>query len=186
MALIPLAVVAAYWFLMLAPKREEATKVKDELTQAQSERDTAVAKADGLTAAKRRFATDYATVIYLGKSIPSNVDMPSLMVQLDRAARGTGIAFTSIKAGDRTAAGGSPSGGSPRGGPGSAPSGGSGPANSSTPAASGPGRAAQSAGNAVNQSNTSSDAAGASHSASGSTPEAAGGGAAGGSRPAAA
>src|SRR3954453_17167042 len=110
MALIPFAIVAAYCFLMLAPKCEVATKVQDELSQAQIERDTAVAKADGLTAAKRSFATDYATVIYLGKSIPSTVDMPSLLVQLDRAARGTCIGFTSIKAGDRTSA--SASGGS--------------------------------------------------------------------------
>jgi Tfp pilus assembly protein PilO len=152
LALVPLAIVAAYWFLMLAPKREEATKIQDQLTQAQSERDTAVQKATSLTAAKRSFARDYATVIYLGKSIPSTVDMPSLLVQLDRAARGTGIKFTSIQSGERTAA--TASAGSPAGG--------GGPASSTTPAASGPGAAAQSAGSAVSDSNSSSAAAGAS------------------------
>lgn len=104
LALIPLALVAAYWFLLLAPKRQEASQIQDQLTQAQSQRDTAVQKLQGLSAAKRGFATDYATVIYLGKSIPTVVDMPSLLVQLDRASRGTGINFTSIKAGQRTAA----------------------------------------------------------------------------------
>ena len=87
LALVPLAVVAAYWFLLLAPKRHEASSIQNQLTQAQTERDTAVQKAAGLTAAKRSFARDYATVIYVGKSIPDTVDMPSLLVQLDRASR---------------------------------------------------------------------------------------------------
>jgi hypothetical protein len=160
LALVPLALIAAYWFLVLSPKREEATQVQERLTQAQSERDTAVQKAASLAAAKRSFGTDYATVIYLGKSIPSSVDMPSLLVQLDRAARGTGIKFTSIQAGERQAAT-APAGAAP----GTAPDGGTGPANSSAPAQSAPGGAAQSAGNAVNESNTSSAAAGASQPA---------------------
>lgn len=107
MALIPLALVIAYWFLLLAPKRQEAASIQDQLTQAQSERDTAQQRLAGLSSAKQSFARDYATVVYLGKSIPTSVDMPSLLVQLDRAARGTGIHFTSIKTGDRTADAGS-------------------------------------------------------------------------------
>jgi hypothetical protein len=166
LALVPLALIAAYWFLVLSPKREEATRVQDQLTQAQSERDTAVQKAASLAAAKRSFGTDYATVIYLGKSIPSSVDMPSLLVQLDRAARGTGIKFTSIQAGERQAAT-SPTGTGAA--PGTAPDGGTGPANSSAPAQSAPGGAAQNAGNAVSESNNSSAAAGASQPA-GSSP----------------
>ena len=103
LALIPLALVAAYWFLLLSPKREESAGIQDQLTQAQSERDTAAQRLAGLSAAKNSFGRDYATVVYLGKSIPTSVDMPSLMVQLDRAARGTGIRFSSIKTGDRAA-----------------------------------------------------------------------------------
>jgi hypothetical protein len=105
MLLIPVAIVVAYWFLLLAPKRQESAKLQDQLTSAQAARDTAVQKLAGLGAAKQAYARDYATVIYLGKSIPSAVDMPSLLVQLDRASRGTGIKFTSIKTGERTAAG---------------------------------------------------------------------------------
>jgi Tfp pilus assembly protein PilO len=166
MALIPIALIAAYWFLLLAPKREESTAIQDQLTTAQTARDTAVQQASNLSAAKRSFATDYAAVIQLGKSIPSTVDMPSLMVQLDRAARGTGINFTSIQPGERTAAAASTS----TGGSSSTPTnGGTGPANSSTPAQSGAGAAAQNAGTAVNTSNANSAAAGASQPATGAT-----------------
>jgi hypothetical protein len=159
LVLVPLALIAAYWFLLLAPKREEATKIQDELTQTESARDTAVQAAAQLSRAKSSFASDYAAVIYLGKAAPTSLDMQSLMVQLDRSARGTGIQFTSIKAGQRT--GGAASGGTAAGG--------GGPASSSTPAESGAGQAAQSAGGAVNESNNASAAAGA------SDPNAAGG-----------
>ena len=107
LALVPLALLAAYWFLLLAPKRHEAASIQDQLTRAQSQRDTAMQRLAGLGAAQRDYASDYATVIKLGKAIPTTVDMPSLLVQLDRAARGTGIQFTSVDAGDRTDAGSS-------------------------------------------------------------------------------
>jgi Pilus assembly protein, PilO len=171
LALIPIVAIVGYWFLLLAPKRQEATRIQDQLTQAQSERDTAVEKASNLTSAKKNFASDYAAVIYLGKSIPSNVDTSSLLVQLDRAARGTGIDFKSIQTGTRasaSASGASSSSSAPAAsGSGTPANGGSGPATSTTPAQSAPGTAAQSAGNAVNTSNNASAAAGASNGSTG-------------------
>src|SRR3954453_6996563 len=94
LALIPLVLIAAYWFLLLAPKREQAGKIRDELSQAQAARDPAQQKASQLAGAKRSFAAHYATVAASGKATPPSVDMPTLLVQLDRAARGTGIKFT--------------------------------------------------------------------------------------------
>jgi Tfp pilus assembly protein PilO len=154
MLLIPLAIAAAYWFLLLSPKREEAGKVKEQLATAQSQRDDATARAGQLSAAKRSFGTDYATVIRLGKSIPSGVDMPSLLVQLDRAARGTGIQFRDVKTGERTAAAGA----APAASSGGAPAAGAGnPAAQGAPAAqSGSGKAAQAAAGATEQSNDAS------------------------------
>jgi hypothetical protein len=152
MALIPLALIAVYWFLLLAPKREEASTVRDQLTEAQGLRDTAQQKASQLNGAKANFSADYATVIRLGKSIPTSVDMPSLLVQLDRAARGTGIKFSDIKAGERTAA--APAAAAPAtGGTGSPAAAGAAPAQST------PGQAAQSAGGAVNGANAANGAA---------------------------
>jgi hypothetical protein len=155
-ALIPLVAIIGYWFLLLAPKRQEASKVRDELTQAEGVRDTAQQKASQLVGAKRSFGADYATVIRLGKAIPADVDMPSLLVQLDQAARGTGIKFTDVKAGTRSAVtpaatatttptpGGTPGGGN------------SGPtAPGAAPAQSGPGQAAQTASGAVASANGS-------------------------------
>jgi hypothetical protein len=102
--LVPVVLVAAYWFLLLSPKRDEASKLGDELAQAETERDDAVAKAASVSDAKGGFAADFAEVLRIGKAIPSTVDMPSLLVQLDRASAKTSIGFDSIKAGQRTTA----------------------------------------------------------------------------------
>jgi hypothetical protein len=157
LAIIPLVVIVGYWFLLLAPKRQEAAKIRDQLSQAQAVRDTAQQKASQLAGAKRSFAADYATVIRIGKSIPTSVDMPSLLVQLDRAARGTGIKFTDIKAGERLGVPTTPAAATPTGTPGG---GSSGPATpGAAPAQSGPGQAAQSASGAVQTANGTSGAA---------------------------
>jgi hypothetical protein len=96
--------------------------------------------------------------------------MPSLLVQLDRAARGTGIKFTDIKAGDRSAAP------TPAAAPATPGGGAGGPtAPGAAPAASGPGQAAQTAGNAVNNANAASGAAAGTPGApAGTDPSAAG------------
>jgi len=103
-AIVPLLLIAVYWFLVLSPKRKEATKLGAQVTQAQQARDAAVSQANSLTQAKNSFAAQYAEMVRLGKAIPTQVDMPSLLVQLDAAARGTGIQFGDIKVGARVAA----------------------------------------------------------------------------------
>jgi hypothetical protein len=100
--------------------------------------------------------------------------MPSLLVQLDRAARGTGIKFTDVKTGDRTAApGAAPAPASTTGTPGGSSSGPTAPG--AAPAQSMPGKAAQNASNAVNSANGANAAAAGSPPAGGSTDAAAAG-----------
>jgi Tfp pilus assembly protein PilO len=104
-----IGIVLAYWFLLLSPKRAEQTKEQNALTAAQSARQTAAQRLAQLTAAKRSFAGDYQTVIRLGQSIPASLDMPSLLLQLNAAANGTGIVFNSVQTGSRSSAPGSSS-----------------------------------------------------------------------------
>jgi hypothetical protein len=103
-ALIPVLVLVVYWFMVLAPKRSDATAAKAELATQQQRLDTARQNLQTAQGAKQTFNASYAQVVKLGKAIPSTVDMPSLLVQLDAAAAGTGIRFTKIKTGERTAA----------------------------------------------------------------------------------
>ena len=85
-AVIPLVVLVAYWFLLLGPKRQEASTASDQLTLQQERLDTARSKVEAAAGAKHQFEATYAQVVRLGKAIPTEVDMPSLLVQLDRAA----------------------------------------------------------------------------------------------------
>jgi Tfp pilus assembly protein PilO len=102
--LAPLLLIAAYWFLLLAPKREEVTTASENLTVQEDRLEAARSAASTADNAKDDFQASYATMVRLGKAIPATVDMPSLLVQLESAAAGTGIRFNSINAGERTAA----------------------------------------------------------------------------------
>ena len=159
MLVVPALLIVAYWFLLLAPKRAESARLGDELAEQQERRDEAVAKAGQLEAAKTSYAKDYETVVRLGKAIPSSVDMPSLIVQLDRAARGTGIRFKKVRTGERAEAPQPPApanGGQSQGGQ-STPAAASGGEAASTA----PGKAAESANDAAKTSEQRSSAGGA-------------------------
>ena len=101
LALIPVLVLVAYWFLVLAPKR--ARPPRRPRTSSRPSRRGSTRRATTCRrrrAPRQNFDASYAQVVKLGKAIPTSVDMPSLLVQLDAAAAGTGIRFTKIKAGD--------------------------------------------------------------------------------------
>ncbi|MDQ4049850.1 MAG: hypothetical protein M3131_10810 [Actinomycetota bacterium] len=153
LVLIPLLVLAGYWFLLLAPKREEAAKAADALAKQEQRRDAARQRANALASSKTNFAADYEELVRLGKAIPSSIDMPSLIVQLDGAARGTGTKLSRIATGERTetpAPAATPPK-APGSGDGSQPA-----AAGGQGAASGPGKAAEAAGNATNGANSAS------------------------------
>jgi Tfp pilus assembly protein PilO len=161
LALVPVVLLMAYWFLLLAPKRQEASTASQELSTQQQRLDDARARLEAAKGAKQTFDASYAQIVRLGKAIPSTVDMPSLLVQLDAAAAGTGIHFTKIATGDRVQA--APAATTP---PATTPPAGSESGTTGTPAAAGgetaqsaPGGAAEAANNAQQTANQSGAAA---------------------------
>jgi Tfp pilus assembly protein PilO len=103
-AIVPILLLGAFWFLVLSPKRDEAAKAEKEAAAQEQRRDEAQAQLTQASAAQTDFAADYGEIVRLGKAIPAQVDMPSLLVQLESAAEGTGIRFTKISTGDRVEA----------------------------------------------------------------------------------
>ena len=148
--IVPIVLIVAYWFLLLAPKREEASTAGDELAKQEQRRDAAEAAASSANGAKQTFSSDYAQIVRLGKAIPAELNMPSLLVQLDRAAAGTGITFTKIATGDRQAAGAATT---------SPPSTGSESGDSGTPVAAGGDKAQSQPGGAVESANNAQQTA---------------------------
>jgi hypothetical protein len=156
LSVIPLALIVGYWFLVLGPKRADASKASDSLAKQERRLDDARANLAAAESSKNTFASDYSGLVKLGKAVPTKLDMPTIIVQLEAAAHGTGISFTKIAPGEREPA----AGGGSTAQPPAAPGGSSEPAAAGgAPAQSGPGRAAESAGNSVNGANATSAAA---------------------------
>ncbi len=152
--LAPLVLMLAYWFLVLSPKREDAAAAGEALTKQEQRLDAAKQASAQLGSARTDFAADYAEMVRLGKALPSTVDMPSLLVQLETAAKGTGLNFTRIATGERDKAA-APAATSQQGsgsGSGSQPPAAAG----GQQASSAPGQAAEGANNATSSANASS------------------------------
>jgi Tfp pilus assembly protein PilO len=93
-------VVAALWLLSVAPKREEAATLGAQVAQAELRLADANARAATAEQARATYARDYATVARLGKAVPVAADVPSLVYQLESAARASKVDFRSVSAPD--------------------------------------------------------------------------------------
>ncbi len=91
------ALLGGFWFLAIGPKRKEASDVAAQVTAAQTRLDAAQASASSADAARKQYSTDYAMVARLGKAVPVDDDMPSLVYQLSHTAKVNHVDFRSIK-----------------------------------------------------------------------------------------
>jgi Tfp pilus assembly protein PilO len=94
------ALLAAFWVLLLSPKRQEAdelgttvTELKSSLSQHRQEVTDALAARDG-------FAEDYQQLVVLGKAVPGEDDTASLFVELNRIADRADVRFQEIQLSD--------------------------------------------------------------------------------------
>jgi len=92
-----LATLAAFWFLAISPKRQDSAELNTQIGAAQTRLATAQASASTAVAAKAKYTSDYATVARLGKAVPVDDEMPSLVYQLEQTAKANKIDFRSIK-----------------------------------------------------------------------------------------
>jgi len=91
-----IGLVAAFWFLMLAPKRKELSELDSKVTASETALASARQEAQQFAQARLDFPTDYTTVVRLGKAVPADPDIPSLVRQLDRAANQAGVDFRKL------------------------------------------------------------------------------------------
>ena len=124
------ALIAGYWFLLLAPKREEVAKLNGQVAQQEQRRDEASSRIVAGQAARKSYTENYASIARLGKAVPVDDQVPSLVYQLETAADRTDIDFRSLRLsqGSSPAAAAAPAtppagekGGDAKGGTGTAP-----------------------------------------------------------------
>lgn len=91
------ALLGAYWFLVLAPKREQAATLKTQIATQRTRLQTAQSDLAASQAARSSYAANYTAVAQLGKAVPADDDIASLVYQLDSTAGASSINFQSIK-----------------------------------------------------------------------------------------
>jgi Tfp pilus assembly protein PilO len=116
-----LAAAAAYWFLLLAPKREEAANLATQITEAETQFQAAEATAASYEAARVSYKENYTRVARLGKAVPADDDVRSLLVQLDTTSTKSKVEFQTLDAGGQAAAGDEPASGEAAPPPGAVP-----------------------------------------------------------------
>jgi Tfp pilus assembly protein PilO len=90
---------AAFYFLALAPQRKEIARLDGEVAGKQTELVQARQTLVTYEQARKGYARSYATLARLGKAVPEDDDVRSLLVQLESAADLTGVDFEKIELG---------------------------------------------------------------------------------------
>jgi hypothetical protein len=99
-------VVVGPWLLVVQPKRDQAAKLQTQVTAEQSKLDSARSLAASATAARAAFSGSYSTLVRLGEAVPTDDNTPSLIYQLQAAAKAAKVDFQGLtyNAGAATAA----------------------------------------------------------------------------------
>lgn len=91
-----IALMGAFWLLALAPKRSDLHKLDNDVQKSEQSYQAARDDAQRLADARLQFPSAYASLVRLGKAVPTSSDVPSLVVQLDQAASSAGVDFRKI------------------------------------------------------------------------------------------
>jgi Tfp pilus assembly protein PilO len=95
-AIVAVLAVGGYWKLALAPKRVEAAALEQKVAVQQAQLAQTQALIATYQGARAAYEANYDTVVRLGKAVPADDDTRSLVVQLDAAAKRSGVNFDAI------------------------------------------------------------------------------------------
>jgi hypothetical protein len=96
---VAVAAVAAFWFLVLAPKREEIAKLDTDVAAQEAKAEQSEQLVATYRKAKADYRANYTTIARLGKAVPADDDVRSLLVQLDSTAKRSKVNFRSLSVG---------------------------------------------------------------------------------------
>ena len=89
--------LAGFWFFALAPKRKAISAANADIATQQQRLDSAQSIVSAAESAKRGYAANATTVASVGKAVPADDDVASLVYQLQSVAAGAKVTFKSIK-----------------------------------------------------------------------------------------
>jgi hypothetical protein len=97
--LLILGLLACFWFMLLAPKREKAADLEKQVTDLQGEVSAQEELAATAELARGDYARNYERLVVLGKAAPVDGDTPSLLAQLSAHAEKSGTEFGGLTVG---------------------------------------------------------------------------------------
>jgi len=98
--LIGVAVVAlavGFYVMVLGPKRDEASKLNDQIDQLHASISQSQQVATFAEQARKNFPRYYGRLVVLGKAVPEDADTASMLVQLSSVADRSKVDFRAIK-----------------------------------------------------------------------------------------
>ena len=96
-ALVAVVVAAAAFYnLALAPSYQRASELQTKIEASEATLQEARTQARSLESLKANYSSDYTTLAGLGKAVPADDDMRSLLVQINTAAKRSRVDFRAI------------------------------------------------------------------------------------------
>jgi Tfp pilus assembly protein PilO len=102
--IVAAATAAAFWFLALSPKRKEASDLQAKTQAEQTNLQQAQQELAGYEKARTQYRANDAALTRLGKAVPADDDIRSLLVQLSSAAGDTHVDFAKLDVGGASGA----------------------------------------------------------------------------------
>jgi Tfp pilus assembly protein PilO len=99
MGIAALAVIGAVWMLAVSPARKQASTLAGEVTSVQGALAGVKSELAGAGNVRVRYRSAYASLVTLGKAVPTADEVPGLMYAIDQAANHKKVQFTSISSG---------------------------------------------------------------------------------------
>jgi Tfp pilus assembly protein PilO len=91
------AAIAAFYFFALKPKRAEVATLDANIAAQEAEIEQARLTLAGYEDAKASYKRNYATLARLGKAVPADDDVQSMLIQLESTADRSGVSFEKIE-----------------------------------------------------------------------------------------
>jgi type II secretory pathway pseudopilin PulG len=90
------AAIIAPWLLVIQPKRAQASKLQSQINSEQAQLSSVRSQLAAGNAARAAFASSYSTLIRLGEAVPTDDNTPSLIYQLQSAAKAARVNFQTL------------------------------------------------------------------------------------------
>lgn len=95
-AVVAVVLIVAWYFLLLSPTRSKISDLNTQITAAQTSLESAKANVARLETYKKTAPQSRAEIVRLGKMLPESEGMPSLILELTKTAKDSGVDLTTI------------------------------------------------------------------------------------------